>query len=535
VVIGAGPVGLAAAIDLTLHGVPVTLLEEDSTFSSGSRAICWAKRTLEIFDRLGVAAPILRKGITWNTGKVFHGNELLYSFNLLAEAGQKMPAFVNLQQTCVEEFLAARARELGVDLRWNNRVVGLAQDENGVTLQVETPEGLQELRSEYALAADGAHSSIRKMLGLSFEGKVFEDRFLIADVHMNADFPMERWFWFDPPFHPGKSALLHRQAGDIWRIDLQLSGDADPEEEGRPERVISRLKAMLGENSDFKLEWVSVYQFQCRRLEQFRHDRIIFMGDSAHQVSPFGARGGNSGVQDADNLCWKLARVLRGIASQRLLDSYEEERILAADENILSSTRSTDFMSPKGHGSQLFRDAVLLLARRHEFARQFVNSGRLSTPTILNGCALQTPDPDEFNAGLVPGSPCLDAPVQMTSGESAWLLSHLGNEFCLLGFTEIAGQFISEFARTIRQAKGLGIYLGGIVISERVHIDGCRSLRDSSGLVRSRYDGREESVYLIRPDQHVAARWRRMDCESALAALSRAAQFHSASPTGVGE
>ena len=197
-----------------------------------------------------------------------------------------------------------------------------------------------------------------------------------------ATFPTERWFWFDPPFHSGGSALLHKQADDIWRIDLQLGWDCDPEEEKKPERVIPRIRAMLGPDRAFELEWVSVYTFQCARLERFVHDRVIFVGDAAHQVSPFGARGGNSGIQDADNLCWKLARVVRDESPASLLQTYNDERVEAADENILNSSRSTDFITPKSSASRTMRDAVLALSQQHPFARRLVNSGRLSTPTV---------------------------------------------------------------------------------------------------------------------------------------------------------
>ena len=128
-----------------------------------------------------------------------------------------------------------------------------------------------------------------------------------------ADFPSERRFWFEPLFHPGQSALLHKQPDNIYRIDLQLGWDADPEEEKKPERVIPRLRKALGRD-DFRLDWVSVYTFQCRRLEKFVHGRIVFAGDSAHIVSPFGARGGNGGLQDVDALGWRLAAVLHGKA-----------------------------------------------------------------------------------------------------------------------------------------------------------------------------------------------------------------------------
>ena len=437
-IVGAGPVGLAAAIDLAQHGVECVVLDEDDTVSVGSRAICWAKRTLEIFDRLGAVQPMMAKGITWHRGRVFHGDRELYSFDLLPEPDHEYPAFINLQQYYVEEALVARCAQLPeIDLRWRHKLVGLRAADDATLLDVETPDGTYALAAQFLIAADGARSSARRLLGLEFEGRVFEDRFLISDVRMKADFPTERWFWFAPPFHPGPSALLHRQADDIWRIDLQLGADVDPEEEKKPERVIPRLKAMLGPDRPFELEWVSVYRFQCRMLDRFRHGRVIFVGDSAHQVSPFGARGGNSGIQDADNLCWKLALVLAGQAPDALLDTYDRERAPAARENIRVTTATTDFMSAKGASAMAFRDAVLELAETTPCARAFVNSGRLSLPAILHGSSLDTPDRDEFSGSLVPGAPAADAPIER-AGKPDWLLDELGGTFALIVFGDTA-------------------------------------------------------------------------------------------------
>ena len=258
-------------------------------------------------------------------------------------------------------------------------------------------------------------------MGLESKGRTFRDRFLIADVKMKADFPTERWFWFDPPFHPGQSVLLHRQPDNIWRIDFQLGWDADPVVERQPERVIPRVKALLGEQTEFELEWCSVYTFSCLRMETFRHGRVLFAGDSAHGVSPFGARGANSGVQDAENLAWKLKLVLEGKAPEQLLDTYASEREYAADENILNSTRATDFITPKSEISRIFRDATLDLAKDCAFARRLVNSGRLSVPATLVHSPLNTPDCDDFAGAMAPGAAALDAPV-FVDGKPDWFL-----------------------------------------------------------------------------------------------------------------
>jgi len=517
VIVGAGPVGLVAAIDLALRGQPVLVLDEDKTVSVGSRAICYAKRTLEILDRLGCGEPVTARGVRWNVGKVFFKDALAYQFDLLPESGHRRPAFVNLQQYHFEECLVARAREVDVELRWQSRVAGITTSHDGVRLAVETPRGDYALDADWLIVADGARSTVRGLMGLESEGQVFRDRFLIADIHMTSDFPTERWFWFDPPFHPGQSVLLHRQADDLWRIDFQLGWEADPDEEKKPERIGPRLRAMLGPDAKFELEWASVYTFQCRRMKRFRHERVLFAGDAAHLVSPFGARGANSGVQDADNLVWKLDLVLRGQAPAHLLDSYDDERTRAADENIRHSTRATDFITPKNAISRTFRDAVLELARDHPFARRLVNSGRLSVPAVLDASPLNTPDRSgEFSGDpgtLVPGTAAADAPVRSARG--AWLLDCLGGPFALLAFGPAVD---AASAEALAQASipCVVVQVGGAALLPILAVE------DVGGLAASRYEAQEGTCYLVRPDQHVCARWRRFDLAEVQRAIARA-------------
>ncbi|MDP9899276.1 FAD-dependent oxidoreductase [Variovorax ginsengisoli] len=513
VVVGAGPVGLALAIDLAQRDVPVVLLDNDNALSSGSRAICFAKRTLEIFDRLGCGERMVNKGVSWNVGRVFFRNEQIYSFDLLPEAGHARPAFINLQQYYVEGFLAERAAELPlIDVRWKNAVSAIEQHADHVTLTVDTPDGPYLLQADYVAACDGGRSSLRRLLGQESKGRQFKDRFLIADVKMKLDRPAERWFWFDPEFHRNQSVLLHMQPDNVWRIDFQLGWDADPEEEKKPEKIIPRVKALLGDDAPFELEWASVYTFSCLRMDAFRQGRVFFAGDAAHGVSPFGARGANSGVQDAENLAWKLAAVLQGRAADALLDSYGQEREYAADENILHSTRATDFITPKSDVSRLFRDAVLQLAKRHTFARTLVNSGRLSVPATLHGSVLNTVDTDDFQGRMVPGAVAADAPLTSTEGVAGWLLQRTARD----GFTALvfgAGDASDRAAQAVAQAA-LGTSVAVNVV--RVPLDGAHAL------ARERYDAREGTIYLLRPDQHVCARWRQAQATDIRRALDRA-------------
>jgi len=384
VIVGAGPVGLSVAIDLAQQGEQVVLLDDDDRLSNGSRAICFAKRTLEIFDRLGCGRPMVDKGVVWNLGKVFFRSEPVYSFNLLPEAGHQRPAFINLQQYYVEGYLLDRARQLpNLEIRWKNKIVGLSQDGKSVDLEVETPDGNYRLSCDWLVAADGARSAIRGFLGQTSSGQTFRDRFLIADVKMAADFPAERWFWFDPPFHPNQSVLLHQQPDGVWRIDFQLGWDADPVAERRPDKVIPRVQALLGREAKFDLEWVSIYTFSCLRMEKFRHGRVLFAGDSAHGVSPFGARGANSGVQDADNAplrragedTWLLSHIGNVFAGIYFNDGRELSPELTKALRSLSDDRlrvSVSILEPKGSpsreatGLKFFEDVEGLAAKRYD-------------------------------------------------------------------------------------------------------------------------------------------------------------------------
>ncbi len=487
-IIGAGPVGLMLALDLARRAVPVVLIDDSDRIGEGSRAICFAKRTLEIFDRLGLADAMVEKGVTWRRGRVFRGEQELYDFDLLPEDGHKQPAFINLQQYYVEAALAQAAlTEPLIDLRWSNRLAALEPRNDGALLTIATPDGDYRIEASWVVACDGARSPTRAMLGLEFRGEAFEDKFLIADVKMRADFPTERWFWFAPPFHSGQSALLHKQPDDIWRIDLQLGPDADADTERQPERVRPRIEQMLG-HGDFELEWVSVYRFQCRRLDRFVHGRVIFAGDAAHQVSPFGARGANSGIQDADNLGWKLALVVQGRSPLSLIDSYDAERVAAADENILHSTRATEFIAPRSPGERILRDAALSLAAVSALGRPFVNSGRLSQPTAYAASPLSTADRG-WPGGVAPGAPFRDAPVVAEAGET-WLSEALRpGKPVVIAHGEDAD----------------GLAPPGVACVAAPCAKAVMDSPDRAGLLAARYALPAGGAVVLRPDGHVAA------------------------------
>ncbi|MCV2869284.1 FAD-dependent oxidoreductase [Defluviimonas sp. WL0002] len=504
VIVGGGPIGIATAIDLGQQGIATLVLDDHEGIGMGSRAICFAKRCLEVADRYGCGEPMLHKGVVWNLGKVFHKDDKVFEFNLLPEQGHKYPAFINLQQPYFEKYMVDRLRALQaegapVEIRGKNRVDALEVKDDHVVLDVMTPDGPYKVEADWLIACDGASSPLRTMLGHEFTGKVFQDSFLIADIKMKGDlkFPTERWFWFEPSHGQGASTLLHKQPDDVWRVDFQIGWDVDRKEEMKEENIRRRLDAFLGK-VDYEMVWSSIYTFQCKRMDSFRHGRVFFAGDAAHQVSPFGARGANSGMQDVDNLGWKLGLVIQGKAPERLLDSYSEERIFGADENILNSTRSTDFITPKSEISKIFRDAVLSLAGKATFARPLVNSGRLSVPCVYDGLSLNGPDALAGGpARTRVGAPMVDAPV-----DGAWLLEKLGGRFQLMTIDADAPETLDVD----------GIAVTRLALSAKGNPE-----------LAERYLGEARSaVYLMRPDQHVAARWDQFDADAVRDAVNTA-------------
>jgi 3-(3-hydroxy-phenyl)propionate hydroxylase len=343
---------------------------------------------------------MLAKGVTWRVGRVFYRERELFQFEFPASAANEIPRFINLQQFYTEQYLVEGVQRQNLcDFRWHHRVVSLRQDEKNVTVTVDSPSGALEIVADYVLAADGAKSTVRKLLEIPFTGASYADRFLICDIRAELEFPRERWFWFDPPFHQGRSALIHPQPDNVWRIDLQLGPDADAERERQPEALDRRIRAMIG-GRPYEMVWPTVYTFHQRCAESFRKGRVFLLGDAAHLVAPFGARGMNSGVQDANNLAWKLWLVIDRLAPPALLDTYETERRAAALENLRITDETMAFISPHGAWPKWRRDLILRGSVHFEGLRKWVNSGRLSQPFHYR----KSPIIDSRAGGVAPAS-----------------------------------------------------------------------------------------------------------------------------------
>lgn len=385
VIVGGGITGLSLACALARYGVKAVLLDEDNTVGvkgASSRGICYTQKSLEIFHRLGIYERIAAKGVQWSVGRTFAGKDEVYSFDLRQQSNFNLstqPPFINIQQFYIEGYLVERIYELGhVDLRWKSRVTGFSQNAEVATLTVETPAGSYQIEAEHVIDASGSHTPFHQWAGATMQTRNGDDRWCIADVRFSKHPPVERHTWIEAPFNENRAVWQHLMADDVWRIDYQMAPNAHPEEVSREDVVRQRLQRQFGEDVEVEIVWVGPYAYRSRCLDKLRLGRVFFMGDTAKIVSPFGARGGNTGVADADNLAWKLAAVLRGRASPTLLESYNAERLEAAQQNVQVTNRTARFLRPADGMERCFRTAAISLAKQYPFARALVNTGRMA-------------------------------------------------------------------------------------------------------------------------------------------------------------
>ncbi|MEO5737403.1 MAG: FAD-dependent monooxygenase [Variovorax sp.] len=513
VIAGGGPVGMALALGLANHGVRSVILEADNTVCVGSRAACISRRSLEIIERLGALPAFLAKGLPWTGGRSFYKTDEVFCFEMPHDDTQKLPPMVNLEQYYIEQYLLdeiVRRNEATpglVDIRWGTELVALAQDDEGVTLDVRNADGGYTLHGQWLAACDGGQSFVRKALGLALEGTGYEGRYVIIDIELHSDHPTERRAWFDPPWNPGSTVLMHRQPDDIWRIDYQLRAGQSTDEALQPAAVaefVQRHLDAIGEGHlPWHTVWTSVYRAGAMTLASYRHARVVFAGNAAHAMPIFGVRGLNSGFDDADNLAWKLAFVARGISDAALLDSYSQERIAAFHINAESAMRSTEFMSPPSRGFDLLREAALSLSARHREIAKLINP-RQTQAVRYDDSALSS-ESDALAAGPQPG----EAMPELQLGPDRHLTDLLQ---------------APAFTLLVLQGDSLPFDMQGVPLVQH------RLQRDAHNAAAFAALGAGEvcgAVYLLRPDGHVAARWRDAPSGEVLQrALVRAGALH---------
>ena len=508
-IVGAGPVGLCAALALARHGVRSVVVERKDTYNDGSRAICLSRSSFYILDRLDAVRPFLDKALGWTRGRGYFKGREIGAFEMAHSEQEKFLPMYNLQQQYIEQYLHEAAEATGlVALRWQTELKTLGQRDDHVELGVSSPAGAYTISARHVLAADGARSRARSLCGLRLRGRNLEGRYVIADVQMKHDFPTERRALFEPASNPEGTVLIHKQPDDIWRIDYQLTPGADEEDHLREESVRHQVQAILdeiGHRGDWALDWWSIYSANTLALEDYRCKRVFFVGDSAHIVPIFGVRGLNNGLLDAENVAWKLAYVLDGRADEGLLDSYSPERRSATLDVFANAARSAAFMTPPTEGHRLMRRAALSLSLTEPFARPLSNP-RQMTPHAYGDGPLTLPDRDPFACGPAPGAVCFNR----KAGEG-FLLDRLGSGYL--------GLFFSRDSRAAGALQGSGEAVDRAFRLIRIAQDTSADIRDETGAIAAAFDASEGTLYLLRPDQHVAGRRRCATPEDLTAAL----------------
>ncbi len=510
VVVGGGPVGFCAAIGLAQRGVQVVLLEADESVCFGSRAICISRHSLQILQRLGTLPGFLRHGLAWCGGRAYYEGRQVLHFTMPQEEEHKLPAMLNLAQYRIEQILLERALALAplIDIRWQTRVTGLRINHQGVELIARAATGAYRLHTDWVVAADGGRSFVRESLGLKLQGTHHGGRHLIIDIRMQSQRPAEQLTYFDPPCNPGSTVQVHKQPDDVWRIEYQLRNDEVPDEAALPENVLPRVQSvldMMGETAPWAPIWTGQYQASALTLDQYRHARVLLAGDAAHLMPNFGVRGANSGIEDADNLAWKLALVVRHAASPQLLDSYSQERVAAAQENLAYGRKSTAFMAPADFASELMRTAVLGLALRQPQLRPLIRPRRGPTASYPNSPLNAWPQRSAaFAGGPEPGQVLPECPIMRADGSLGYITDALAGDFTALWFTD-AGPTPGEllvWAHEWRQ-RGVGCSVFGLAQAG----GGGADATDHTGRLFGLYAVQRGSLLLVRPDGHLLARW----------------------------
>ncbi|MGH7050801.1 MAG: FAD-dependent monooxygenase [Acetobacteraceae bacterium] len=541
VVVGAGPVGLVAAIELARQGLRPIVLDAKDGIVWTSRATCISRRSLEILDRIGAGAAFDAKALPWSRGRSFYRDRLAFRLEMPHAPGDRHAPFVNLQQCYTEQFLldALVALDGAAEIRWRHRVTRVRPGHDGVALGVAGPDGAYELRADWLIAADGGRSLVREEMRLPLSGTACESRYLIADIEVEGiERPVERNVWFDPPSNPGSTVILHVQPDHVWRVDYQLRDDEDAEVALREENVRERLQAqldMMGVGAPWRLIWKSLYKALALSLESYHHGRVLFAGDAAHLVPIFGVRGLNSGIDDAHNLGWKLAMVSGGLAPEALLASYSHERRRAARENHEQAIKSTWFMSPPSAGFRLLRDAVLSLATRHAWASTLVNP-RQSAAQAYDDSPVILPDAEPSETGVKPGDPLPNLPLAPGAAAPAGYLHEVlpRTGFAALLFVDAIADLnaVGEIGRAVAAAS-IPVALVLIGSEERLLSLGPgsgRMVKDPDGSLAKKFAAGEFPLYLVRPDEHVAARLPAVDPASLLRAIEVALGKRKAAP-----
>lgn len=525
VIVGSGPAGMVVALELARHGVKSVILTSELQVSQGSRAIVFTRRSMEILQQVGVADRMMQNGLPWRFGNSFYRGQKVFRMEAPHDEDDRFFPMLNIQQQYMEEYLLdACEASPWIEVRWGNKVTHVAQAQGHAVATVDTPEGEYLLETQWLVAADGGRSGIRSQMNLAMEGASYEGLFVIADIKIDLPFPTERLAYFDPDWNRGNTILMHREPHGIWRVDYQLPAGERPEDALEVTSLTARINAQLEMigfgGTPWTLDWSSVYSARTLTLPDFVHGNVIFTGDAAHLLPIFGVRGANTAFQDAQSLGWHLAFVVKGLASEQLLRNHSNERVGAAREIIEEAGKSTRFMTPPEGGFTLLRDAVLSLSLTQAFVRPLYH-WRTSRPHAYTHSWLNSLGDDDalFQAGPAHGAP----PQNIRLSADRYLLDHLGGGFDLLYFTEDTAM-PEALLKVIHAVRQQGVPVRVVAVGSGQAVSGADiALADTDGHFRQRYGVSASGAgYLLRPDQHVCARWLTLDAHRLQAAFDAA-------------
>lgn len=509
-IVGAGPIGLVLAILLARQGVRTVLIESEAQVSGGSRALALSRRSMEIFEQCGVAPQLLEQAIVWREGRSYYRGQVVHRLEMPFSPDDKFEPMTNLAQCIVEKILVDRALELGVEIRFQTRLIALEAGDSGVSLRLDTPHGEYTLAADWVVGCDGARSTVRHLQGLRYEGVSYESRFLIADFRIDLDEPPGRRCYFEPPWLPGHSVLMHKAPLGVWRLDYQVPDDVSDEQaldRGRIKSHIDAHLAYIGVDLPWEFEWVTLYKPNALTLARYRHGRVLYCGDAAHLLPVFGVRGMNTGVQDSINLAWKLAAVVDGKAAPALLDTFSDERVADARQICREAGRSTRMMAPPSRGFRVMQQAVLSLALDQTFVRELLH-WRTSHPIDYADSPLSLVDATEsqFAAGPRPGAPARNARLEV-----GFLLDVVDPAaFNVIVFGTDASMWRAALD-DVRSLRHQGVAARLIAVRTQAGgADGADAVAvDPQGHCAALWGAADGAVYVLRPDEHVAARWTR--------------------------
>lgn len=508
VIAGGGPTGLALALGLAKFGVPTIVLEADDTVCTGSRAGAFTRRTMEILERIGIADEMMRNSYGWSRSWTYFRDQEVLRTDHPMDALQKYPPTISQLQNYMEDVMVGHAERSGlIDIRWQTSVTGVRQIDGGVSVGVATPGGDYTIESDWLVACDGGHSRVRKSLGLRMEGSRYSGRYIIIDVRVDSgDLLPGRRFWFDPPTRPGGTLIMFKKPNGMLRFDYQVREGEDENEEIKQEKVfdfVARQLKWMGIDAPWEPVWLTLYRVTATTLSSYVHDRVIFAGDAAHIMPIFGVRGFNSAIEDTHNLSWKLALVVKGQAGAALLRSYSTERVDVARRNHFFAIRRAEFYAPPSRGARVLRDAVLSLAAKHSWAASLLDPRWHSASQLIASPLNAVADDPTFTAGPRPGDVLPECPVAENGGDG-FLTGLLGPHFTCLAFSMDGRPSQLTDAIDMRLRDELPIKFLHVALGEPVS----GAIHDPSGRLPKLFDALPGTVYLVRPDGHVLARWR---------------------------